>query len=111
MIRLAAVLALLCGPAWSQQTVQAGGDVIELRASERNFAEVFYSNSPAQTSKVGVYELEYDGVTITVIIQFGTGNTERVIVRPQDTNYVAIPEMADVEDGESVVIQIMQPMF
>lgn len=111
MIRLAGILALVCGPALSQEIVRAGGDVIEMRESETHFAEVFYSNSPVQNSKIGEYRLSFAGTSVLVVIEFGSGKAERVTVSPEDPSFVAVPADAEVEDGQSVVIQIMQPMF
>lgn len=114
MVRLIAVLALLWGPAWGQEVVQSGSDTIEIRASQTHFAEVVYSNGITQNSNNLRQIMAFDDLEVIVVIEVnpsGTKGRERITVEPVDSAFVAVPASAEVEDGESIVIQIMQPMF
>ena len=110
MKRLAAVLTLLSVPALAQETVYQGGDIITLReSSEGHVAELYYSNAGEQSSNGGVDVVEWNGVRVGFRVEVKGDETIRVF--PEDETMIAVPDRADVPDGEGIVIQIMLPMF
>lgn len=111
MSRLLAVLTLLCSSPVAAQDHYAPPepDKLELRASELAFAEVFYSNSAAQSSGEVDEILTLETLRVRVVIKVDSG-PERIRVTPEGL-YIAIPESAFIEDGESIVIEIHPAMF
>jgi len=92
--------------------VKAGTDTIEIREAEGVAAEVVYNNGQSQGSDPGHYRLEVNGVVVWAEIRFAQGSSrEEILVTPEDPGLLAIPPEAEVEDGEFVIIQIMEPMF
>lgn len=88
-------------------------DILTIRQGEP-FIEVYYSNSASQSSmNISGQPLELNGVRVMVFIQLGKGDNgaERIIVKPDDDGLIAVPAVADVLDGDDIVITIMPPMF
>lgn len=112
---LIAVLGLLTAfGAAADSLVQAGSDTIEIREAEGVAAEVVYNNGFNTLSRSGTYTVEISGVVVDVRIQTnlpGHMNAETITVTPHDPGLIAVPVEIDVPDGESVVIQIMLPLF
>lgn len=94
-------------------TVQAGGDTLVMRDStEGNAAELLYRNSAGQSSSLGDFTLEHNGITISVSIQFApNSDAEMITVTIPDGQHVAIPEQIAVDDGDETVVQILRPLW
>lgn len=110
-----AVLGLLSASQGYADTVaRQGGDIIEIRkSSEGHKAEVYYSNTRVQNSGGGQVFLDYGDVVVHIKVEVNAGldGAERVTVSPVNPGLIAVPETADVKDGDGIVIQIMLPMF
>lgn len=109
MIRLAALLIFLATSAQASDP-----DDLDIRASqEGHFAEIVYDNAAAMTSRSGTHVLTWEGEDFVVNIQLGgqaVGHAEIITVTPPD-HLIAVPDYAEVPDGDVFTIQIMQPMF
>lgn len=100
-------LALLAGCARAEVAPNSG-DVLRMQAGEI-YPEVYYYNHAGKVSEQGTFRLDMDGVSVSVRIIVGADET--IIVTPLDDEVIAVPERADVKDGEAVTITIMPPMF
>jgi len=88
-------------------------DVLEIQQGDP-WPQVYYENSGDQSSLRGRGQvLQLDGVRVKVWIEVGGGphGAERITVVPEDDQVIAVPPVADVQDGDSVTIVIMPPMF
>lgn len=118
MIRLAALLCVFAFPVMAQDYWTLIGtndpDDLEIRASsEGHFAEVVYDNAASLSSQSGRHVLIWRGEEIVVEIEVGgeeVNGAEIIRVTPPE-HLLAVPDYAEVPDGEVFTIQIMQAMF
>jgi len=90
---------------------QFSGDMCILRPSSLGHpAEFYYLNSADRTS-LGVVAQEYvlGDVTIRVTIEARAGQTE--ILTIESDEYFPSPPIVEVEDGQSVVVQIVKDIM
>lgn len=113
-MRLAALLCIFAFPAFGQGWTPADPDDLEIRASQDgHFAEIVYDNAAALTSQSGTHVLIWEGEEFTVSIEVGgqdVNGAEILRVTPPP-HLIAVPEYAEVPDGEVFVVQILRPMF
>lgn len=114
-LALATLLTLAQTPAQAELVV-SGSDTIEVRGSSQAgvHAEVEYSNGVSKGSHRLRHVFEFEGVKVQVRIEVGgreVENAEIITVEVLDGGLIAYPPEAHVPDGQSVVIQIMRPMF
>ena len=92
----------------------ADPDDLDIRASsEGHFAEIHYDNAASLTSQSGTHVLMWEGEAFTVDITVGgheVNGAEILRVTPPD-HLIAVPDYAEVPDGDVFIVQIMRPMF
>jgi len=112
-IALAALWALaapaLAGPPEFESGPDLGGDTLEIRQGPV-WPQVYYKNSGAEQSREGVHKRTVAGVEIRIEIGV-TAAHEIITVTPLDPMVRAEPSTAEVEDGASISIDIILPLF
>ncbi len=120
MIRLAATLCLFAFPVMAQDfwSVPRGSDDpddLEIRASEQShvFAEIVYDNSAALSSQAGRHVLMWQGEAFTVTIELGGQEVDgaEIIRIETPAHLMALPDYAEVPDGEVFIVEIVQALF
>lgn len=92
--------------------LRAGDDAITLRpSSEGHAAELFYQNSHPPGTSFGRFYVQLGDVKLEVHLVPGVQDYERVVITPLDHNVIALPDRADVMDGEAFIFQLVRPMF
>jgi hypothetical protein len=87
----------------------ARADTLAIRDSaEGHSAEVYFYNSELRNSVNWDTVMSHGGVDVRVQVEVNGRGPERITVDPVDHNYIAVPWQAEIEDGHSVVIQIMR---
>jgi hypothetical protein len=84
-------------------------DTLVLRDSaEGHPAEVYFHNDEMRKSVSRNTVMSHNGVEVRVRVEVHGGGTERITVEPVSPDFVAVPWQAEVEDGNSVTVQIMR---
>lgn len=109
MQRLLVALAFFAMPAHAQDgglPLDLNQDSYELERLDESRAILRYSNAADRMSRGGDQHLTDDGLTVIVRTMVNQG-PEHILVTPPD-GWIAIPEEADVEDGEEIEILIIR---
>jgi len=108
-LALALAAPAAAGPGQFTAGPDLGGDTLEVRQGPV-WPQIYYLNSGAEQSREGVHKRIVAGVEIRIEIGV-TAAHEIITVTPLDPMVRAEPATAEVEDGASISIDIILPLF
>lgn len=112
MKQLALIATLAASTATAQTAeVKAGGDTLTLKPHPDHAAQLVYSNSGHSLTAEGTYTLCIEAVCVSAVLNVKAHSPRELLtVTPQD-GFIAYPPEAIVQDGDSVTVLILYPMF